>query len=231
MALNVLLDGVRDETVYISVANRPVIPTAKKKIEKISVPGRDGDLIKADGYEDVPLPIDFNILEDRNIKADVRKIKGWFMDKSILSFSDDPNYFRKIKNVEIGNIENEVEFYGAFTADFLLDPFEYQRTTSKIFTSSPVTLNNPGTYFSKPLIKLYGTGTVVLTVNGVGITLKNLTDEIIMDSDLGEAYKGLTTNMNNNMVGSFPLLKKGNNTISWSGNVTKIEIDERWRYL
>lgn len=231
MPLNVLLDGIKDETVYISVANRPVIPTAKKKIEKISVPGRDGDLIKVDGYEDVSLPIDFNILEDRNIKSDVRKIKGWFMDKSILSFSDDPNYFRKIKNVEIGNIENEVEFYGYFTVDFLFDPFEYQKTTTKSYTSSPVTLINPGTYFSRPLIKIYGTGTVILTVNGVGITLKNLTDEIILDSELEEAYKGLTTNMNENMIGSFPIFKKGSNTISWSGNVTKIEIDERWRYL
>lgn len=231
MVLNVLLDGVKDETFFISVANRPVIPAAKKKIEKISVPGRDGDLIRVDGFEDVPLPIDFNILEHRNIKADIRKIKGWFQDKKILSFSDDPNYFRKIKNVQIGDIDNEVEFYGAFTVDFLLDPFEYQKTSVKSYMTSPVELTNPGTYFSKPLIKVYGSGIVILTVNGVSITLKNLTDEIILDSDLEEAYKGLTTNMNSNMIGSFPILHKGRNVISWSGNVTKIEIDERWRYL
>lgn len=231
MGLNVLLDGIKDETVFLSVANRPVIPTAKSKIVKIPVPGRDGDLIKFEGYEDVPLPIEFNILEDRNIKNDVRKIKAWLMNKSVLSFSDDPDYFRKIKNIDIGNIDNEVEFYGSFTTELLLDPFEYQKTTSKSYTASPVTLTNPGTYFSQPLIKIKGTGTVVLTVNNVGITLKNLTDEIILDCELKEAYKGLTTNMNNNMTGEFPIFVPGKNVISWSGTVTKIEIDERWRYL
>ena len=231
MGLNVLLDGIKDETVFLSVANRPAIPTAKRKLKKIPVPGRDGDLTKFEGYEDVQLPIDFNILEDRNIKGDIRKIKAWLMNKDVLSFSDDPDYFRKIKNVDIGNVDNEVEFYGSFTADFLLGPFEYQKTISKAYTNSPVTLTNPGTYFSQPLIKIKGTGTVVLTVNNVGITLKNLTDEIILDSELGEAYKGLTTNMNENMSGPFPLFVPGINKISWTGAVTKIEIDERWRYL
>lgn len=231
MAFNILLDGIKDETVLLSVANRPVIPTAKKKIEVIPVPGRDGDLIKFLGYEDVPLPIDFNILEERNIKPDIRMIKAWFMNKSILSFSDDPEYFRKIKNIEIGDIANEDEFHGFFTVNFLFDPFEYKVTTKEEYTAGPITMNNPGTVESKPLIRILGSGDVTLTVNGKGITLRDLVDEIVLDCDLEEAYKGLTTNMNNNMSGDFPVFEVGENTISFEGNVSKIEIDGRWRYV
>ena len=37
--------------------------------------------------------------------------------------------------------------------------------------------------------------------------------------------------MNSSMSGDFPLLVPGNNAISWSGDVTKIEIQPNWRYL
>ena len=36
---------------------------------------------------------------------------------------------------------------------------------------------------------------------------------------------------NRNMVGEFPNLKSGINKISWSGNLTKIEIQPKSRWL
>lgn len=231
MTFNVLLDGIKDEDVYLSVANRPVIPTAKRRIERLTVPGRDGDLIKKMGYDDVPLPIEFNIMEEENIKPNIRYLKAWFMNKSILAFSDDPGYFRKIKNVDIGDIDNEVDFYGVFTVDFLLDPYEYQKTEKQTVTSNYFTLINPGTEVSKPLIHIYGSGDLTLKVNDAEITLHDLTDEIVLDCDLEEAYKGQTTNMNNNMSGGFPRFETGKNTIEIAGSFEKVEIDGRWRYV
>ncbi|MED1539339.1 phage tail protein, partial [Bacillus pseudomycoides] len=32
-------------------------------------------------------------------------------------------------------------------------------------------------------------------------------------------------------VGSFPVFQVGENTIAWSGNVIKILIEPRWRYI
>ena len=45
-----------------------------------------------------------------------------------------------------------------------------------------------------------------------------------------EAYSG-TTGLNSAMSGEFPVLKPGQNAISWSGDVTKVEISPNWRYL
>ena len=67
----------------------------------------------------------------------------------------------------------------------------------------------------------------------VGTTIVELTDIsgiIVIDSALQEAYKG-TTLMNDHMSGDFPVLKPGQNAISWSGTVTRIIISPRWRYL
>ena len=43
-------------------------------------------------------------------------------------------------------------------------------------------------------------------------------------------YSG-ATGMNSAMSGEFPILKPGMNAISWSGDVTKVEVNPNWRYL
>lgn len=37
--------------------------------------------------------------------------------------------------------------------------------------------------------------------------------------------------MNSAMSGDFPVLLPGQNAISWTGNVTKVEIQPNWRSL
>ncbi|HFK1410244.1 TPA: phage tail domain-containing protein, partial [Bacillus cereus] len=108
----------------IGMVDRPVIPTAKQKVEHIEVPGRHGSLTKKGAFEDVPLKMKFNVLEDENIKPLIRRIKAWFLNGKTLYFTDDEVY-RKIKSVEIGDIANEIEEYGEFEVAFTLDPFEY----------------------------------------------------------------------------------------------------------
>ena len=44
------------------------------------------------------------------------------------------------------------------------------------------------------------------------------------------AYSG-TTGLNSAMSGEFPSLKSGQNAISWTGDVTKVEVKPNWRYL
>ena len=67
----------------------------------------------------------------------------------------------------------------------------------------------------------------------VGTTIVELTDisgSIVIDSALQEAYQG-TTLMNEHMSGDFPVLKPGQNAISWSGTVTRVVVKPNWRFL
>ena len=69
-----------------------------------------------------------------------------------------------------------------------------------------------------------------LYVNNKSIYLKGITDKIIIDSEMKNAYNN-SVSLNYKMSGDFPVLSLGENNISWIGNVTKLEIQPNWRFL
>ncbi|MBG9523398.1 MULTISPECIES: phage tail domain-containing protein [Bacillus cereus group] len=212
----------------ICMVDRPVIPTAKQKVEHIEVPGRHGSLTKKGAFEDVPLKIKFNLLEDENIKPLIRRIKAWFLNGKTLYFTDDEVY-RKIKSVEIGDIANEMEEYGEFEVDFILDPFEYTEDVNLKLTE-PGIFYNPGTIESEPKFWIVGNGTLRITINDVSFQVKDVNGSVVVDSEVLEAYSG-TIPMNSKMIGEFPIFKIGENKIDWSGNIQFMSIRPRWRFI
>ena len=66
--------------------------------------------------------------------------------------------------------------------------------------------------------------------NGSFVELEGIEDSITLNSVIQEAYQGETL-LNEKMEGDFPVLKPGNNLISWSGDVTRLVIAPNWRYL
>ena len=229
--MGVIIDNQNTKTLGFALVGRPNIPSANKRYESTEVEGRDGSLTRFLGYEDLKFSLNFNILFQSDIKQKLREIKGMFAQASTLSFDDGPNFYYKIKQDQISETESVIKASGVFSVDFVAEPFEYQKTSSAAYTTKPIILTNQATAEALPLIKVTGTGTVVLNVNGTGITLTGLTSSIVLDSELQEAYTGLTTNMNSSMNGEFPILRTGNNTITWTGTVTKVEIDPKWRWI
>ena len=229
--MGVIINNQNTKTLGFALKGRPNIPSVNKRYESTEVEGRDGSLTRFIGYEDLKFTLNFNILFQSDIKQKLREIKGLLSRAKTLTFDDSPNFFYKVKQAQISDTETIIKSSGVFSVDFVADPFEYQKTSSTAYTTKPISLTNQTTAEALPLIKITGTGTVVLNVNGTGVTLTGLTSSITLDSELQEAYTGLTTNMNSNMNGNFPVLKIGSNTISWTGTVTKVEIDPQWRWL
>ncbi|MGE6313402.1 phage tail protein [Bacillus cereus] len=214
---------------HVCMVDRPNIPSAKEKVEFIDIPGREnGALTKKNGYEDVEFTINFNLLEDENVKPLLRKIKKWLRNAKTLSFTDD-NVYRKIKGVDIGDIDNQFEEYGQFEVTFKSDPYEYI-IEQPIDLSMPMTIMNYGTYYSLPKFTITGTGTVTVYVNGLGFQIKDIVNPVVVDSDLLLCYSG-SFPMNNKMIGNYPVLKEGENEILWTGTVSKIELEVRGRYV
>ena len=129
--------------------------------------------------------------------------------------------------IQFSDIENEVAEYGRFTVTFECDPFQYALNSSVSLVNGQ-SFQNIGTYRSKPYLQVFGSGT--LTVNGKSIILRDVGDYIELDSDLQNAYRG-NVDMNRNMVGEFPEFVPGTNRVSWSGNITKVICEGRWRYI
>ena len=97
-------------------------------------------------------------------------------------------------------------------------------------SSNNAYVSNPGTAPSEPLIRVNCTGDITLMIRGQIIALLAVNSYITLDTALKEAYRS-TALQNNKMVGEFPLLLPGNNSISWEGSVTNLQITPRWRNL
>ena len=80
---------------------------------------------------------------------------------------------------------------------------------------------------SEPYMKIYGNGDATLTINDKTIKFNDIDRYIEIDTELMNCFKD-NINQNNRMIGEFPVLKSGENSVTWSGDITKIEIEPRW---
>lgn len=229
--MGIIINNQNTKTLGFALKGRPNIPSANKRYESTEVEGRDGSLTRFIGYEDLKFSLTFNVLFQSDIKQKLREIKGVLAQAGTLSFDDAPNFYYKIKQAQISETESVIRASGVFSVEFIAEPYEYETSATGNYSVKSFTIANKTTTTALPIIKIYGSGTVVLTVNGKGITLTDLTTDITIDSNLQEAYSGLTVNMNANMSGEFPIFGIGNNTITLTGNVTKTEIKNNWRWL
>ncbi|HDR6265231.1 TPA: phage tail family protein [Bacillus cereus] len=225
--LDIGIDNELASSYGLGLVGRPVIPTAKQKVEHIEIPGRHGSLTKKGAYENVPFKVKFNMLERENIKPFIRRAKPWLLQGRTLFFTDDEVY-RKIKHVEMGNITTEIEEHGEFEVDFTLDPFEYTEDVNLKLTK-PGVIYNPGTIESDPKFWIVGNGTFRITINDISFQIKDVNGSVVIDSEVLEVYTD-TISMNHKMVGQFPILGVGENTIEWSGTIQFMEIRPRWIY-
>ena len=105
------------------------------------------------------------------------------------------------------------------TVKFYTQPFKYLKDEKpvelEITDETSIVVNNVGLEIAKPIITLKGSGLVEISVNNSAVfnyTFPEDETEVIIDSIEEEAYlDGIYKNRN--MIGSFPKLEIGKNTI------------------
>lgn len=114
-------------------------------------------------------------------------------------------------------------------------PYKYYIPIPDIVLTDPATIYNPMLKTSLPKFKIYGTGDVTLSINGVPFVIKDIDGHVVIDSQLGIAYNeanAVLVNKNNKIfTKKYPVLNPGMNSISWEGSVSSIVIEPRWRTL
>ena len=97
-----------------------------------------------------------------------------------------------------------------------------------------ISIRNVGNIYSKPTITLYGSGSIEIALNGETIFDIDMGSyaSMTIDTNLMEAYNGGTL-LNRQVTGDYSNfeLNVGNNTISWVGDVSQIEIDNFSRWI
>lgn len=222
-----LINGVSSLEMNITVIELPSIIKPKQRIEEIQVLGMDGVLTVSDGtYEPTN-----KVCKMYYNGTDFDSLIDFFQESGEVIFSNmSDRYYSYSLNSEIPLAEIiENEWY-EFSVTFKCQPFGYSITNDPVsVTQKNTKLFNVG-YYSKPIITLYGSGDINLFTGDEQITLKGVEEYITINTPKLRTYKG-TQRQNEKKIGDYPILKKGENNITWDGNVTKIEIIPNWRYF
>lgn len=227
----------RSSTEFGIIASGEGVHNAPERdVEKISIPGRNGDLIRDNGrFKNIPISYPVAIFKDFAKNADAAK--AWLMaDSGYHQLYDGyyPDFFRLASF--IGPIDFDVQLLnriGQTTLQFDCKPqrFLFSGLESIAF-EAPGELQNA--YFpALPLITVYGTGDGTVAVGDTVVRIIGQTDTIVLDCDLLNAYhetvEGLRENRNSCISAPvFPTLLPGVNTIGWTGGVERLEIIPRW---
>ena len=225
-------NGVDCRQYGIHVSELPPITIPLERSTQTNVPGRPGSLTQLEGedvYDDMILTATCFISDPAQIPA----IAAWLKGSGTVTFANRTGGYYKAR------IANQIPFekvlrgnpHCTFAVNFRCFPFWYQDNVSDItVTTSGTMVTNPGSVYSEPILTITGSGNITLMVGTTIVELTDISGNIVLDCALKEAYKGNTL-MNDHMSGDFPVLKPGDNAISWSGTVTSVAIHPDWRWL
>ncbi|NMA00791.1 MAG: hypothetical protein GX924_07160 [Clostridiaceae bacterium] len=157
--------------------------------------------------------------------ADFRSVTVWLDGTGNLEIEEGGYYKSRVAKTDQ---EDLLCGWRLYEVEFEVQPFFWLGSGLETVTlTSAGAISNPGNLPSKPIIKIYGSGNITLNVGAKSYQLTDVNEYIAIDSDLKQVYKE-QLNQGKKLVGGFPTLNVGSNNISWTGNVTKLEIKGNW---
>lgn len=225
-------NGKSSEDYGIIVTAQPPITRGKERVATFTVPGKSGQLTQKEGdlvLDPIEMPVKC-VVPDGSGLSD---IYAWFSGVGRIEFANRPGGYYKgylSKTAEAKRIVKG-DPHREFTLAFTCDPFWYPNEveTIELYVSGQEIVN-PGNAESYPIITVYGTDDIELTLNGT-VELEAIEEGIILDWQLGDAMsldKGVL--LNEKVTGGPQTIPVGSSLVSWSGEVTKVVIEPHWRY-
>lgn len=233
-----MFDGESSKEYGILITERPESVRPERDITKIEIPGRSGDLIVDNRrYKNIDVSYKCETVHNASvfpsIHEQVQAINIW-LSKSPGTYAElkdtyNIGFFRQALNISKTEYEFPAPGIAKFTAKFYCKPFLYSVEGQKaVVLTGAATLYNPYREVAQPNIKIYGSGNTVFKINNTTYTVNDVDGYIIIDTELGDAYKENALQSDKITAAAFPVLLPGGNTISWTGAATKIEIVPRW---
>lgn len=231
----VIFNGESSESHNLIVTEKSdVFTLAQRDNSFLGVPGRDGEVITDNGrYKNIPQKYTFQLLttDFENQSKNIRKWLNPAIGYAVLRDSYDPGYFR-LGAVQSVSIAQEKDFIGKVSLALSCKPHRYSLAGAETITlTASGSVTNPEPETSLPHIKITGSGNVTLHVNSNSYLLSTISPNIEIDSEMMSVYRGTTLLNNKAGFDEFPVFEPGENSISWTGTVTKVEIVPRWRCL
>lgn len=228
--------GIASYDMGITVTKLDDIIKPRKRVTQITIPGKQGVLHQDEGtYENYTYGIECAIVNSQR-KASYSDIVSWLDGHGELIVSVEPDKVYRARIINQIPISGVLKNFSNFLVQFDCFPFKYSVNAIRshaddLTLTTPTSIKNKGTVYAEPTITVYGSGNITLTINGANYALTGVDGYITVDSEMMEVYKGAINANNKYAAMDFPRFEVGMNTISWTGNVTKVEIVPKWRFL
>ncbi|MGN1231094.1 MAG: hypothetical protein ACI4TP_04265 [Anaerotignum sp.] len=222
--------GINSRDMGIIVTSMPETVRPERRMENITIAGRNGTLhTDEEVYESYDRTMECAIKK----RAKLDDIAAWLVGIGEMTFSTEPD---KVYRVTIANkisIAQMMRMFQKFQVIMDTQPFKYNINpiADELTLTVPTIIRNGGTVYSEPIITVYGSGDITLSINGVDFPLYGVNGYITIDSEMMEVFKGNVSQNSKYGGAAFPRFEVGENTIGWTGNVTKMEIQPKWRWL
>lgn len=231
----IILNGTSSQTIPgLLIQNLPPISKPRQRVEIEEIDGRDGDIVTYLGYGAYDKEFKIGLFGS----YDVDEIISYFNSKGTVIFSNEEDKYYNYQIIEQIDFDKLLRYKEA-TVKMHVQPFKYSaEDNQKVFSitggSTNISIRNSGNIYSRPVLTITGSGSIDLYLNGNQLFVINMEDytSITIDTNNMNAYNGSTL-LNRNVTGSYDNFKLniGNNTISWSGAITQIEIDNYSRWI
>ena len=230
----IILNGVSSLTISgLLIQNLPPVSKPRQRVEVEEIDGRDGDIVTYLGYGAYDKQFKIGLYGS----YDVDEIIEYFNSQGTVTFSNEEDKYYNYQIVEQIDFDKLIRFKEA-TVKMHMQPFKYSaEDNQKIFSidgTTSIDIRNAGNIYSRPVLTITGSGDIDLYLNGIQLFTINMGDytSITIDTNNMNAYNGSVL-LNRNVTGSYDNFKLnvGKNTISWSGSITQIEIDNYSRWI
>lgn len=227
-----------DFNVYMS--ERPQRFSSTRVLELRPRPGNHSLIVDHSYHQNVEWKIKCysKVRELRDVSNQEDLIKSW-LDTS--NYSDFSYFFDDEYIYQAVVVPGTLVFTGSRRTGNLI-PFEFvislQPMKETYVGRYPIEIKNKDTlvnirkYHSKPRIHILGRGDISFYINEIKYELKNVPEDIIIDSQIEESFQYQDGNIlfldDRTLFKDFPLLPPGTINLKYEGNVDKFEIIPRW---
>lgn len=228
-------DGVSSRDFGVFISGTTVFDAAPRSIQTVAVPGRSGTLTLDNGrFENVDLVYPAFIYDQ--FHENIEGLRNFLLSAAGYRRLEDtynPNTYMMARYVSGLSVETtQIRKQGQFDLTFDRMPQRFLKAgEDPVEFTAAGSITNPTRFAAKPLIRVYGTGT--LGIGSETITITQNPGYIDIDSEMMDAYYG-ATNCNGYITlssGEFPVLEPGSNGVNPGTGITRVSITPRWWIL
>lgn len=233
---NLIFAGKQSKDYGLFISGGGTYNAPERDVTTISIPGRNGDMVLDNGRWS-NISVSYPAFIVHSFRKNAEAVRAWIAGAiGYQRLEDDyhPDFYRLARYS--GNIDWDMaalNIAGQTTLTFDCKPQRFLKLGERPIEISQATTITNQWQTSLPLITIWGSGAASFTINSNTIQISSIPTNIVLDCDVQSAYSLSGLNNLNDLItlpssGDFLSFATGENQISFTGNITKIEIVPRW---